>query len=123
MKNPRIVIALAGISIVATSVRAHSADSDAAVRINQIQVIGTHNSYHAGLQPGIAKLMQQMNPQAYATLEYAHAALAAQLDHGVRQIELDIFADSKGGRFAHPLGPAMVAEASCRPIRSRIRAA
>jgi hypothetical protein len=29
----------------------------------------------------------------------------------VRQIELDIFADSKGGRFAHPKGPIAVAQA------------
>ncbi len=111
MKNQRIVIALAGISILAACAPAQSGDPDAAVRINQIQVIGTHNSYHAGLQPGIAKLMEQMNPQALATLEYAHAGLAAQLDHGIRQIELDIFADSQGGRFAHPKGPEMVAKA------------
>ena len=64
-----------------------------------------------GLLPGIAKLVQQKNPEAFATLDYAHADLATQLNHGIRQIELDIFADSKGGRFAHPLGPAMVAQA------------
>jgi hypothetical protein len=119
MKIQRFALALAGISIFVTGTQAQlaarSADPDAAVRINQIQVIGSHNSYHAGLLPGIAKLMQQMNPQAYATLEYAHAGLAAQLDHGIRQIELDIFADSKGGRFAHPLGPAMAAKAGLPP--------
>jgi hypothetical protein len=86
-------------------------DPDASVRMNQIQVIGTHNSYHAGLLPGIAKLMKQRDSGAYATLEYAHADLATQLNHGIRQIELDIFADNKGGRFAHPLGQAMVAQA------------
>jgi hypothetical protein len=34
-----------------------------------------------------------------------------QLSSGVRQIELDIFADSEGGRYAHPSGPAAVAAA------------
>jgi hypothetical protein len=90
---------------------ARDIDPDASVRINQIQVIGTHNSYHAGLMPGIAKLLQRKNPQEFATLEYAHADLATQLNQGIRQIELDIFADSKGGRFAHPLGQAMVTQA------------
>jgi hypothetical protein len=84
---------------------------DASVRLNQIQVIGSHNSYHAGLLPGVAKLLQKQNPQAFAALDYKHDDLATQLDHGVRQIELDVFADSKGGRYAHPLGVKMVAQA------------
>lgn len=90
---------------------ASNSDPDASVRIDQIQVIGTHNSYHAGLPPGIAKLLEQKNPEAFKELDYAHAGLATQLDHGIRQIELDIFADSKGGRYTHPFGPKMVAEA------------
>ena len=111
----RFAVALVGISMIATCALAQPAargvDPDASVRMNQIQVIGTHNSYHAGLLPGIAKLMKQRDSGAYATLEYAHADLATQLNHGIRQIELDIFADNKGGRFAHPLGQAMVAQA------------
>ena len=115
MQMFRFAVALVGISMIATCVLAQPAaqgvDPDASVRMNQIQVIGTHNSYHAGLLPGIAKLMKQRDSGAYATLEYAHADLATQLNHGIRQIELDIFADNKGGRFAHPLGQAMVAQA------------
>ena len=115
MQMFRFAVALVGISMIATCVLAQPAaqgvDPDASVRMNQIQVIGTHNSYHAGLLPGIAKLMKQRDPEAYATLEYAHADLATQLNHGIRQIELDIFADNKGGRFAHSLGQAMVAQA------------
>jgi hypothetical protein len=86
-------------------------DPNASVRINQIQVIGSHNSYHAGLLPGIAQLLQQKNPDAFKELDYSHAGLATQLDHGIRQIELDIFADTQGGRYAHPLGPKLVAQA------------
>jgi hypothetical protein len=115
MKMPRFALAVVGISMIAMCAfarqAARAADPDASVRINQIQVIGTHNSYHAGLLPGIAKLLQLKNPQAFATLEYAHADLTSQLNHGIRQIELDIFADSKGGRFGHPLGSAMLAQA------------
>ena len=87
------------------------AEQDAYVRMNQIQVIGTHNSYHAGFAPSEAKLMQVKNPQAFEALDYAHRPLAAQLASGVRQIELDVYADAKGGRFAHPAITGMVAAA------------
>ena len=92
-----------------------ASDPAALVRINQIQVIGTHNSYHAGLLPGIAQLLQQTDPEEFKTLDYKHADLATQFDHGIRQIELDIFSDAAGGRFAHPSGPALVAKAGLPP--------
>jgi hypothetical protein len=96
----------------ASAFAAGSASSRGVVKLNDIQVIGTHNSYHAGLAPGEAKLMQERNPQVYQALDYRHAPLDRQLDAGVRQIELDIFADSAGGRYAHPKGPDAVAAAN-----------
>jgi hypothetical protein len=87
---------------------AGSADS---VKLNQIQVIGTHNSYHAGLAPSEAKLFEQKNPMLYQALEYRHRPLDAQFTSGVRQIELDIFADSEGARYSHPKGIDAVAAA------------
>jgi hypothetical protein len=86
----------------------NSADS---MKLNQIQVIGTHNSYHAGLAPSEAKLLEQKNPKLYQALEYRHRPLDAQFNSGVRQIELDIYADSDGGRYAHPKGIDAVAAA------------
>nr|WP_182278481.1 phosphatidylinositol-specific phospholipase C1-like protein [Granulicella sp. 5B5] len=86
---------------------------DAPLKLNQIQVIGTHNSYHAGIAPSEAKLWQTQ-PQyaeAYKGLDYQHKPLPEQFDSGVRQIELDIYADSKGGRYADPAGPKRVAAA------------
>ena len=85
------------------------------VRLNQIQVIGTHNSYHAGIAPSAAKVWQEKNPEEYQKLDYRHPSLAQQLDGGVRQIELDIFADTQGGRYAHPSGISMVADAGLPP--------
>ncbi len=41
----------------AQSFAAALGSTDDAVKMNQIQVIGTHNSYHAGLAPSEAKLM------------------------------------------------------------------
>lgn len=83
-----------------------------AVKLNQIQLIGTHNSYHAGLAPSEAKLMMEKNLKLYQALEYRHRPLDQQLSAGVRQIELDIYADSEGGRYAHPAGPDNVAAAN-----------
>jgi len=88
---------------------------DPTLKLNQIQVIGTHNSYHAGIAPSEAKLWQMKNPEVFYGLDYRHESLTRQLSSGVRQIELDIFADSAGGRFAHPMGPQMVAEAQLPP--------
>jgi hypothetical protein len=89
--------------------------ADPALKLNEIQVIGTHNSYHAGLPPSEAKWLARQNPQAAASLDYKHLPLAQQFDGGVRQIELDVYADTKGGRYAHPRGPAMVAAAGLPP--------
>jgi hypothetical protein len=85
------------------------------LKINQIQVIGTHNSYHAGIAPNEARLWMENNPSAYAGLEYAHPPIPQQLNSGVRQIELDVYADTKGGLYAHPAGPATVASAHLPP--------
>ena len=73
------------------------------LRMNQIQVIGTHNSYHKEVsleeQPWHAMMLD--NPQDYY---YSHATLDAQLaDQSVRGLELDIWADPEGGRFNAPL--------------------
>ncbi len=84
---------------------------DRTLRINQIQVIGSHNSYHTGIAPSEQKLIEQQNPKAMRALDYAHAPLPDQLTGGVRQLEIDIYADTKGGRYAHPAIVDKVAEA------------
>ena len=95
----------------AVPLHARAQASDSAVRMNRIQVIGTHNSYHAGLAPGVARLLRQKNPKVYAALDYTHPSLTAQLDSGVRQLEIDVFADAHGGLYAHPYMEKMVAAA------------
>ncbi len=70
------------------------------VRINQIQVIGSHNSYHAGLTPGVMAVLGKVNPKAARSLDYSHPSLTTQLNNGIRQIELDVYADAHGGRYA-----------------------
>jgi hypothetical protein len=88
---------------------------DDVVKLNQIQVIGTHNSYHAGIAPNESKLWQTRYATAYKGLDYQHQPLPQQFDSGVRQIELDVYADTKGGLYAHPSGPVTVAAAHLPP--------
>jgi Phosphoinositide phospholipase C, Ca2+-dependent len=78
------------------------ATQDKIVHLNQIQVIGSHNSYHAGFAPSERKYLEMKNPKALRGLDYHHAPLGEQLSGGVRQVEIDVFADPDGGRFAHP---------------------
>lgn len=87
------------------------AAQDKVVRMNQIQVIGSHNSYHTGFAPSARKYMEAKNPRALRALDYRHAPLPEQLDGGVRQIEIDVFADAKGGKYAHPKIDEAVAKA------------
>lgn len=75
------------------------------LRLNQIQVMGTHNSYKQDVVPQILGLLELFDPTLAASLEYSHAPLPEQFDHqGIRQIELDVFADSEGGLYAGRVG-------------------
>ncbi len=80
------------------------------VALNEIQVLGSHNSYHLRPQPavleGIAALAGE---QVAAELDYEHRPLTEQLeDHGIRQFEIDVYADPDGGRFADRPAAALV---------------
>ena len=113
LPNHRILFTIAptvALGIILPYGQAQSADG--VVKLNQIQVIGTHNSYHAGIAPNESKLWQAKYADAYKGLDYQHQPLPQQFDSGVRQIELDVYADTQGGLYAHPSGPKSVAAAS-----------
>jgi Phosphoinositide phospholipase C, Ca2+-dependent len=72
-------------------------------RLNQIQVIGSHNSYHLAPAPAVFDLIAAVSRRQAESLEYTHRPLAEQFTElGIRQIELDLFADPQGGLFAQP---------------------
>ena len=76
---------------------------DATIRLDQVQVLGTHNSYHVQAEPELFAAMLAVAPDLTRTLEYSHAPLTEQLDrYGIRQLELDVFADPDGGMYAEP---------------------
>jgi len=82
-------------------------------RINEVQVIGTHNSYHIEPHTSLMQVIRQNRGDRTADgIQYSHRPLAEQFGElGVRQIELDVFADPKGGHYAKPKGRQMLAEA------------
>ena len=74
---------------------------DANLRLNDVAVIGTHNSYHGRIPPKAMALIEKMSKAGY-TLDYAHEPMPEQLDKGVRQLEIDVAYDPKGGLYLHP---------------------
>ncbi|MCU1354817.1 MAG: putative secreted protein [Acidimicrobiales bacterium] len=83
-----------------TTTRAKPDDS---LKLNQIQVIGTHNSFHVAATGKEHQLLVDLNAEQAAQRTYSHPKLTEQLDtEKIRQIELDIFADAKGGLYASP---------------------
>jgi hypothetical protein len=80
---------------------------DARIRMNELQIIGTHNSYKREIsRPEEAAFDQLVQvPGAYAgLLAYSHAILRDQLARqAVRGLELDLFPDPAGGLYAQPL--------------------
>ncbi|MEX0929214.1 MAG: phosphatidylinositol-specific phospholipase C1-like protein [Balneolales bacterium] len=86
-------------------------NADDCIRINQIQMLGTHNSYK--LRPA-GELVQRLNagrPGWADNINYEHRPLTEQLEElGIRQFELDIFADTRGGLYSEPAGAVMIGE-------------
>jgi hypothetical protein len=85
------------------------------LRLNEIQLIGSHNSYHSGLAPSAMAYLRKTSPSTAESLDYSHPSLTTQLNAGVRQLELDIFGDSKGGRYAKPALPLLLSRSGLEP--------
>lgn len=107
------------------------------LKLNQIQVLGTHNSYSLSLDPklaavldpifseGIANMTESMDAERSAAFQEYHPnfdkvsfseglnygypeGLTAQLDAGLKSLEIDVFRDPQGGRFLNPVGYQML---------------
>lgn len=75
------------------------------VLMNQVQYLGTHNSYHIRPLQDAFDLLMAFVPDIAPTLDYTHIPLQEQFEsQGIRQIELDVFHDPDGGLYAnHPV--------------------
>ena len=71
------------------------------VLMNQVQYLGTHNSYKQRIRPDLFDILSAYVPDLAPTLEYGHIPLQQQFENqGIRQIELDVFDDPEGGLYA-----------------------
>lgn len=107
--NKSAVVGLASVALAASGVagttlgRDHSSESGGGLRFNQVQMIGSHNSYHRELSPAEQKVQQAQNPGS-VDLWYSHAPITQQLeDQNVRTLELDLLPDPDGGLYTYPL--------------------
>lgn len=79
------------------------------IRLNHIQVLGTHNSYkmrpHSEL---VSPLNREMDGWS-RNIDYEHRPLTKQLEElGIRQFEFDMYADTAGALFSEPAGALLV---------------
>jgi hypothetical protein len=104
-----LTLALAAVALAAAPgpAAANGAPAKRPLRMNEIQVIGTHNSYHREL----SKAERAAHDAVYGGapiydgfLAYSHASVPNQLSRqGVRGLELDLYPDPVGGLYANPL--------------------
>lgn len=98
------LVALVGCSSEGDSASPPTTVEEPGVRLNQIQMIGSHNSYHLAARDEVATALGQLAPSLWSEIDYSHLPLAQQLeDHGIRQFELDVMADPEGGLYATPV--------------------
>lgn len=101
MKKLLTVIALTAFC---AAIPALSQQDPAAIRMNQLQVLGSHNSYHTGIDPELFTYLREHYGPRMDGLEYSHLPIERQLDMGLRALEIDVVYDPHGGLYAHPIG-------------------
>lgn len=84
--------------------------SELGLSMNDIQSLGSHNSYKLAIPEAELAMIREVNPRSALTLDYSHIGIREQLERGLRQIELDIVYDPEGGRYADPLLPRLAAQ-------------
>jgi len=70
------------------------------LRLNDMQVLGSHNSYHLRPEPLTYAAIELVSAELAESIDYSHRSLTEQLaDFGIRQFEIDVFADPDGGLY------------------------
>jgi hypothetical protein len=82
---------------------ADAPEDEVAVGLDQIQVLAAHNAYHLEGEEALMDAITDNLPELTPTIEYSHPTLTEQLDLGIRSMELDLFEDPDGGRYAAPV--------------------
>ncbi len=130
MVTGRLILAVGAMALAAGALaQSGPRPADETLKLNQIQVVGTHNSYALPADPRVMAMMApriraqfaqppaNLSPEQRAALAdehpggladpmdafgYIQMPLEAQLASGVRSVELDLQPDPKGGLYADP---------------------
>lgn len=78
---------------VAAGLMAGAAGAATPLRLNDIQMVGSHNSYKLAMPADNFSALSEARPELARSLEYSHLPLPAQLNLGIRKLELDVFYD------------------------------
>lgn len=97
-RRPRSAVHL--LLALGTFVAASAAAAPPTLHVNDVLSIGTHNSYKLPMPDARMQALARREPAMAQALDYAHRPLAEQLQHGARQIELDVNFDPHGGHYA-----------------------
>jgi hypothetical protein len=79
------------------------------IRMNEVQIIGSHNSYKQAIEEPLMELLLAKD-SGVTGLDYFHIPIQEQLDLGLRSLEIDVLHDPTGGRFAEPVGLGLLRE-------------
>lgn len=87
------------------------ADSFTGLHMNQLQLIGSHNSYKPGIEPALWKIIYAKDSAAAVSLQYGHIGFTEQLNFGLRNLEIDVVYDPRGGLYKKPMGLDLIKQA------------
>jgi hypothetical protein len=80
---------------------------DANLRMDQVQVVGTTQSYKQRPDSALMGLIRMGGKKDAEALDFALPAIDAQLDADVRSLEFDVAYDPQGGAYKSPAGASM----------------
>jgi hypothetical protein len=101
VKNVLILLVLCSSTVVGQT----ESFTDTNIRLNDIRVIASHNSYKKRPDPKVLKFLarfkrklgEEMDP---GRMDYGHLSFSEQFDHyNVRGLELDLYYDPRGGKY------------------------
>lgn len=103
-RSPVLAVAILVAAVACVPSGGHPRPEPPRLRMNDVQVLASHNSYHVEPEAPLLELLRgALGDEAANGFQYTHMPLADELDHGVRQVELDVFVDDPaGGRYAEP---------------------
>lgn len=92
------------------SLSALTAPAAPGLKLNQIQLVGTAESYKLAPAAEMLSLIRMGGKKDAQALDFSQPPIAAQLDAGARALSFDIVYDPEGGLFRNPAGASMADE-------------